>query len=124
MGMLLVLVSALIVFIAPPGYTLLSTYREAQMVHTQLEAEQQRHKKLKNELQRWDDTQYVETQARQRLGYVKPGQTRYHVVDPGKKYLEKQAAQLDDTPARPWFLQIQETIKNAGENTDTSKDTK
>jgi cell division protein FtsB len=36
---------------------------------------------LQAELARWDDPAYVKTQARERLGWVLPGETGYRVVD-------------------------------------------
>lgn len=35
---------------------------------------------LQSELARWDDPDYVKTQARQRLGWVMPGETGYRVI--------------------------------------------
>ena len=42
---------------------------------------QQRIVELEGELARWQDDEYVRTQARQRLGWVVPGETGYKVVD-------------------------------------------
>ncbi len=36
---------------------------------------------LETELARWNDPAYVKTQARQRLGWVVPGETGYRLVD-------------------------------------------
>ena len=41
---------------------------------------QQRIRDLQGELARWDDEAYVRTQARDRLGWVVPGETGYTVV--------------------------------------------
>ena len=35
---------------------------------------------LQSELARWDDPDYVKTQARERLGWVMPGETGYRVI--------------------------------------------
>ena len=42
---------------------------------------QQRIAELEGELAHWQDEEYVKTQARQRLGWVVPGETGYKVVD-------------------------------------------
>ena len=42
---------------------------------------QQRIVELEGELAKWQDDEYVKTQARQRLGWVVPGETGYKVVD-------------------------------------------
>lgn len=41
---------------------------------------QQRISDLQGELGQWDDPDYVRTEARQRLGWVVPGETGYQVV--------------------------------------------
>jgi cell division protein FtsB len=48
---------------------------------------QQRIRELQGELTRWDDEAYVRTQARERLGWVVPGETGYTVVDADGKPL-------------------------------------
>jgi cell division protein FtsB len=48
---------------------------------------QQRIRDLQGELARWDDEAYVRTQARERLGWVVPGETGYTVVDADGKPL-------------------------------------
>jgi hypothetical protein len=47
----------------------------------QIAERQQRIAVLQDELARWQDEEYVKTQARQRLGWVVPGETGYKVVD-------------------------------------------
>ena len=48
---------------------------------------QQRIAVLQGELAKWQDEEYVKTQARQRLGWVVPGETGYKVVDADGKPL-------------------------------------
>jgi cell division protein FtsB len=48
---------------------------------------QQRIRDLQGELARWGDEAYVRTQARERLGWVVPGETGYTVVDADGKPL-------------------------------------
>lgn len=121
LGLIVVIAAAMIIFIAPPGYTLLNTYHEAHIVEQQLDNEKQRNSELKEELAKWEDSDFIETQARSRLGYVKPGQTRYQVVDPGQKYIEQRKKALTQEPEQPWFIQLQESIKVAGDPDDNHK---
>ena len=53
----------------------------------QIAERQQRIAVLQDELARWQDEEYVRTQARQRLGWVVPGETGYKVVDADGKPL-------------------------------------
>jgi cell division protein FtsB len=46
---------------------------------------------LEREKRRWDDDAYVRAQARERFGYVMPGETAYVVLDEHGKPLEGQA---------------------------------
>lgn len=43
--------------------------------------------KLQDEIQRWEDPEYVKAQARSRLGWVVPGEVGYRVVGPDGKPL-------------------------------------
>lgn len=50
---------------------------------------------LEREKRRWADDAYVETQARERFGWVLPGETSYQVIDRNGKPLE-QSNELTD----------------------------
>ena len=59
-------------------------YAQAQDIaatKAEIAERQQRIVELEGELARWQDDEYVRTQARQRLGWVVPGETGYKVVD-------------------------------------------
>ncbi len=59
---------------------------------------QQRISDLESEVARWDRPDYVRTQARERLGWVVPGETGYKVVDANGKPLGGGAEITSDTP--------------------------
>lgn len=61
---------------------------------------------LKEQLRRWEDPDYVAKQARERLGYVRKGETVYVVVDP--KLAPATAAESSGESEKkiPWFLAI------------------
>ncbi len=46
-------------------------------------------KALEREKRRWADDEYVEAQARERFGWVMPGETSYQVIDRDGKPLEQ-----------------------------------
>ena len=52
---------------------------------------------LEREKQRWDDPAYVEAQARERFGYLMPGETAYSVLDENGKPLEQPTTLTDPT---------------------------
>jgi cell division protein FtsB len=57
-----------------------SQAHEISATNAEIAERQQRIRDLQGELARWDDEAYVRTQARERLGWVVPGETGYTVV--------------------------------------------
>ena len=57
-----------------------SQAHEIAATKTEIAQRQERIRNLQGELARWDDDAYVRTQARERLGWVVPGETGYTVV--------------------------------------------
>ena len=54
---------------------------EIASAQAEIAERQQRIAELQGGLGRWNDPEYVRTQARERLGWVVPGETGYQVVD-------------------------------------------
>ena len=74
---------------------------------------------LEQEKQRWEDPAYVSAQARERFGYVKPGETPLVVLVDGEP-LESEAELTDpDTvapvPERTWYDDAWDSMKIAGD---------
>jgi cell division protein FtsB len=66
---------------------------------------------LQGELARWQDPAYVKTQARERLGWVVPGETGYKVVDAAGKPLGGGAEITGETetvaePKDAWWAKL------------------
>src|SRR4029453_4449433 len=57
----------------------LAQAHEIAATKAEIAERQQRIRELQGELARWDDEAYVRTQARERLGWVVPGETGYTV---------------------------------------------
>jgi cell division protein FtsB len=73
---------------------------------------------LEREKRRWDDPAYVETQARERFGWVLPGETSYQVIDRDGNPLERNDELTDpDSVARqlpdPWWDKVYGTLEDA-----------
>jgi len=74
---------------------------------------------LEAEKTRWDDPAYVEQQARERLGYVMPGDKTYLVLDENGQPLEP-AAELQDpttvltSTSSPWWSDGWASVELAG----------
>lgn len=73
---------------------------------------------LHHQLGQWDDPAYVEQQARQRFGWVMPGETGYRVIGPDGKPVE--GARLNttrtdqETPAADaWWMKMWGSTRTA-----------
>ena len=71
---------------------------EIAATKAQIADRQQRIAELESDVARWDRPDYVRTQARERLGWVVPGETGYKVVDANGKPLGGGAEITADTP--------------------------
>lgn len=74
---------------------------------------------LQDELKRWDDPDYVRTQARSQLGWVVPGETGYRVIGKDGKVLGQGNA-LDmagdtapTTQTSPWWQKMVGSVRTA-----------
>lgn len=73
---------------------------------------------LEREKRRWQDDAYVEAQARERFGWMLPGETGYQVIDRNGKPLERTDQLTDpDSVARqvpdPWWDKVYGTLEAA-----------
>ena len=71
---------------------------EIAATKAQIADRQQRIAELESDVARWERPDYVRTQARERLGWVVPGETGYKVVDANGKPLGGGAEITADTP--------------------------
>ena len=82
---------------------------------------QQRIRQLQGELARWEDEAYVRTQARERLGWVVPGETGYTVVDADGKPLGGGAKiNAEAAPVEPqdtWWSKLWGSVQAADQPT-------
>lgn len=105
----------------------LKSWMEQQQHARELAAEIARTKAeneaLEEEIARYQDPEYVSRQARERLGFVKPGETTYVVVDPPGQVKPKVTSGWveKDTNDLPWFGLIVEGLKVAGSGKSAGK---
>jgi hypothetical protein len=95
-----------------------SQAHEISATKAEIAGRQQRIQELQGELGRWDDEAYVRTQARERLGWVVPGETGYTVVDADGKPLgggaeiEAESAP-DGPPDNSWWSKLWGSLQAA-----------
>jgi cell division protein FtsB len=81
-------------------------------------------KDLEGELERWNDPAYVAAQARERLAFVRPGETAFRVVDPqtvpnpnGSDVVASGSgpARVPEGSTKPWYNTVWESVRVAGD---------
>jgi cell division protein FtsB len=96
----------------------LSQAHEIATTRAEIADRQQRIRDLQGELARWGDDAYVRTQARERLGWVVPGETGYTVVDADGKPLGGGAVINAETALEPpaensWWSKLWGSVQAA-----------
>ena len=79
----LTVAAILAVMLVPSVYQWWQQERELAQIKAQVAEQQEKNAQMQRQLDLWNDPDYISTQARERLGYVRPGETQYTVVDPG-----------------------------------------
>lgn len=109
-----------VVIMASPLNQYLDQQQEKRELLQELEDTSARVKVLEQELARWEDDDFVRSQARERLGYVMPGETLYLVSDPDigtpDEVLAQRTQEVNDRrrQATPFYLTMWDSIVIAG----------
>ena len=83
---------------------------------------------LENDISRWDDKNYVAAQARDRLGFVFPGEQSVHVMNPqavtGEDSAREQDTRKDAETQKqlPWYSELAYAFEQADEPVDDDSD--
>ena len=112
----LLLLGALLALLLVPSFMQLwSQERELAAIKAKVQQTQADNDAKRQQLELWSNPQYIASQARERRGYVKPGETQYSVLDPGKDYQDQAqvAAAREAGPARPWMQVLSMTVEEA-----------
>ena len=105
-GLLLVLATSLRVYFVQAS--------ELTAVREQIATEQERIADLEDQLNRWDDPEYVRSIARVRLGWVMPGEVGYRVLDADGKPLDGAAIELEAAePPQLWWEKMWGSVQVA-----------
>ncbi|GMA30507.1 FtsB family cell division protein [Litorihabitans aurantiacus] len=122
-GLALVLLVAFIV-LAPTLRAYVSQQEQLREVNASLAQAQEEAAALEEELARWEDPEYVKSQASARFNLVAPGETGYKVVDPetvdGEDPIGDLTAQeaarspYAVTATLPWYSTVWGSVEVAG----------
>jgi cell division protein FtsB len=113
---LLLLVAALVV-LAPRFKTLVEQRQQIAQLEQQVDDAQQHLDDLDSEVARWSDPAYIESQARDRLYYVYPGDIAYLVIDDGETQEPVDELPISDTIQSTrvdWMSALMSSIYTAG----------
>ncbi len=97
----------------------LDQQRDLAEANQQIQERTARIAQLEDEVQRWNDPAYIKAQARERLGWLLPGETGYRVIGPDGKPLGSGVV-LDSTSELPpgehpamWFDRLWGSVETA-----------
>ena len=118
MAILVVVLAVLVVSYASSMRAYLQQRSHINELHAQIDSSQRDIKALEREQRRWQDDAYIEAQARERFGWVLPGETSYQVIDRSGKPLERGDTLTDPgSVARqvpdPWWDKVYGTLEDA-----------
>lgn len=114
---LLLLVVAALVVLAPSLKTLVEQRQQIAELQTQVDQAKGAVKDLKGELGRWKDPAYIESQARNRLYYVFPGDVSYLVIGEGSTSTARDGQPISDkiqTTKVDWMNSLLASVYVAG----------
>ncbi|MEP6842626.1 MAG: septum formation initiator family protein [Pseudolysinimonas sp.] len=114
---LLLLVVAALVVLAPSLKTLVEQRQQITELQTQLDQANEAVKNLKGDVDRWKDPAYIESQARNRLYYVFPGDVSYLVIGEGSTPTTPDRQPISDkiqTTKVDWMRSLLASVYGAG----------
>lgn len=120
-AILIVALASVAIAIAVPLKVWMGQRSDIANLSAQTKKTQARLQALAAEHKRWNDPSYVETQARQRLHFVLPGEKTYIVLGKGQGGKSGTAEQRTVTPNGPWYQQFWQSDQAAGDPPATTK---
>ena len=109
-ALLALVLCTLVVALAYPTRQYVSQRAEIADLQRQKEEAAKRVEQLRDLKARWQDDAYAEQRIRERLHYVKPGETGYIVIDPNAA---KTSRTTRGAAARPWYANVWDGVDKA-----------
>jgi cell division protein FtsB len=94
--------------IAPPIKHYFTQRAQISTLESQLSADNVALQNAREELLRWQDPEYIKSQARERLHFVLPGERQYIVVDGSTTRAQKNTTEITSalTDGQPWYARL------------------
>ncbi len=118
MAILVLVLAVLVISYASSMRAYLQQRSHMNDLRAQIVSSERDIKALEREKRRWQDDAYIQAQARERFGWVLPGETSYQVIGRDGKPLERSDKLTDpNTLARqvpaPWWHKVYGTLEAA-----------
>ena len=112
----IVIIFILTLAIAPPVQHYFTQRAQINSLESQLSADNVALQKAREELLRWQDPEYIKSQARERLHFVLPGERQYIVVDGSTTPTQENTTEIASalTDGQPWYARLIASISEAG----------
>ncbi len=120
-ALVLVLLAA---FLFPTVLNYVDQRGEIAQLEQQIEAQRGDIEDLEGEVDLWNDPDFIEREARDRLRFVRPGETAFSVLDDTGDVLVEPLPGMasvtnDIHETRPWYGEVWESVKSANEGMPT-----
>lgn len=111
----LILVGLVLVMVVPSLYQWWQQDQQYREISAQVTQAEQKNAQMQEQLDLWKDPTYIASQARERLGYAKPGETQYSVVDPDNDQQSggEASTTTNEGPALPWVEVLSASLAQA-----------
>ncbi|HET6293646.1 MAG TPA: septum formation initiator family protein [Kribbella sp.] len=120
-AVVLLVLGALIVSYAQSLRVWFDQHQQITALQQEIRDREKRVDQLNDEITRWDDDAYVRAQARQRLGWVMPGEVGYRVIGADGKPVGAPPApsgpadpQADEQQQPTWYTKLWGSVEGAG----------
>jgi cell division protein FtsB len=113
---LLVVVGLLVISYVGTMRIYLDQQSDMATARTQITERQATIAQLQDELSRWNDPSYIKTQARERLGWVMPGEVGYRVIGTDGKVVSGEVGSIkgnNDPANQAWYERIWSSVQTA-----------
>ena len=102
--------------IAPPVKHYFTQRAQINSLESQLSADNVALQKAREELLRWQDPEYIKSQARERLHFVLPGERQYIVTDGENNQQQNGTTKIASSLAdgQPWYARLIASISETG----------
>jgi len=105
-AVLVIILAALVVSYASSLRAWVDQQQQMSALRSQQAEQRQRVGELQDEISRWNDPAFVKAQARERFGYVMPGEIGYVVIDDRAVATTTKTPTTRSASATPWWQQL------------------